>query len=182
MSSPKYTIEIQRETRSCRDCRALTSKVTGTRNGKPICDMCLVTQEPRLGALVAFHASVSHLAEAMRPRRREQRRLFSFVCDQARNASAWFQKSWHAANDREMKLLSRHDLLALRERARKLGGSKAAHAFEDTDWIRRTLRKAMRHGMPSRRFLLSEALKRARHRGKAGRAARRSPSRRPASD
>jgi hypothetical protein len=145
MSQPQYAIEISNSrSKGCLDCNRQTSPVTGTRNGIPVCDVCLLEQEPRLGALIALHACVTTLADAVKPRRAAQGYVFELVCEHGRNLESWLRRGWRSALDAEMRLITQYDLRRVQERARALGGPVAERQFEDLEWVRATIRKAKR--------------------------------------
>jgi hypothetical protein len=161
MSQPQYAIEISNSrSKGCLDCNRQTSPVTGTRNGIPVCDVCLLEQEPRLGALIALHACVTTLADAVKPRRAAQGYVFEIVCEHGRNLGSWLRRGWRSALDAEMRLITQYDLRRVQERARALGGPVAERQFEDLEWVRATIRKAKRQRVNVRGCLLIAALER----------------------
>lgn len=143
MSEPHYAIEIsKRHGTTCLDCKQPTSRVTGTRNGRPICDVCLLEQEPRLGALIAVHACMMTLADASKPRRPAQAQIFELICEHGEGLGPWLQRGWHSALGDEGRLLTEYDVGVLRDRADTLGGRDAASKLDDLDWIRATITDA----------------------------------------
>lgn len=161
MRKPKYSIQARDSDRStCIDCRGATARVSGHRNGKPICDVCLLQQDPQLGALVAAQSTIEALAKAARPPRPKSRTVLRMLLEQARSLGAFFDQSWSTANSAEVKLSTAYDLSMVEERARTLGGEDAARQFEDLPWVRRSIEEAERHGAPVKGYLLIAAIER----------------------
>ncbi len=160
MATPHYSIEVRDAERRtiCIDCGGATARVTGHRNNRPICDVCLIQQEPQLGSLIATQSTIQALAKASRPPRPAASRMLRILCEQARDLGRFFEQSWSTANDAEMKLATTYDLSIVEARARTLGGETAVQRFEDTAWVKRNIREAQEQGVNVKGYLLIAAI------------------------
>lgn len=159
MRKPYFSIQERSSDRdTCTDCGGATARVTGHRGRYPLCDVCLLEQNPQLGKLVATQSAMEALVVATKPPRPRSRTVLRMVSDHARDLKTFFNRSWSVACDAEMKLATRYNLRMLEERARVLGGDRAARRFDDLRWVRRTIKEAERRRVNVKGYLLIKAI------------------------
>ena len=161
---PTYSLQISQYPHlPCVECVRPTGEgVVGHRNGKPLCDRCLVDQEPRLALPLAIQAGVVELADAARAVRPNQssNEMLEFFGNRGRDVKSYFSQRWRDlwAGCSESRPSMVYDLSQAQRRAHTVGGPVAARLFEDPRWVTRHIRRAKKRKVNVKGYLFIAAV------------------------